>query len=308
MCAGCGRNGFGVHHRYIGGRHGSDHECGPVNEVASDNGDHCPTAGLSMARAHGARRNCATETVSVDRECAVPTRAKPELPIGVVAPAPDASARRQRARVESTRSDRRHAAGQAAHRRRHRSASRRPVPDLPIGVFAPSRARRRRSSTRTYGPRLLRSPPRRWPGRSPRPGSGVAKPSRSRVAPGNWSPSTGRPRSLLARTCETLPLRFAPRRPPTRSPVSAPTGRSSSRRRAGPRSCSPSTDASARRQRASMVLAPAAIAATPLARPLTAVGSVRLLVVPSPSWPMELSPQHRTPPPVVNAQVWLHPP
>jgi hypothetical protein len=30
-------------------------------------------------------------------------------------------------------------------------------------------------------------------------------------------------------------------------------------------------------------------------------------LVPSPSWPEELSPQHRTPPAVVRAQVWLKP-
>ena len=45
------------------------------------------------------------------------------------------------------------------------------------------------------------------------------------------------------------------------------------------------------------------IATTPLASPLTATGVVLLVVLPLPSWPLVLLPQHHTPPPVVSAQV-----
>src|SRR3990170_3387966 len=52
---------------------------------------------------------------------------------------------------------------------------------------------------------------------------------------------------------------------------------------------------------------PAAIAATPLARPATPTGTLLSVVVPFPSWPPPLLPQHLTPPPLVRAQVWLEP-
>src|SRR5262249_42867022 len=52
---------------------------------------------------------------------------------------------------------------------------------------------------------------------------------------------------------------------------------------------------------------PAAIAATPLPRPTTATGIERSVLVPSPSWPYELSPQHLTAPAVVSAQLWRSP-
>ena len=49
---------------------------------------------------------------------------------------------------------------------------------------------------------------------------------------------------------------------------------------------------------------PAVIAITPLASPLTATGVGLLVVLPLPSWPSKLLPQHCTPPPLVRAQVW----
>ena len=52
---------------------------------------------------------------------------------------------------------------------------------------------------------------------------------------------------------------------------------------------------------------PAATASTPLASPLTGTGVSRCVVVPSPTWPYPLYPQHCTPPPLVSAQVWLLP-
>src|SRR5207244_1683517 len=52
---------------------------------------------------------------------------------------------------------------------------------------------------------------------------------------------------------------------------------------------------------------PAEIAATPLGSPETATGAWRWIVVPSPSWPEPLSPQHLTPPALVSAQVWPPP-
>jgi hypothetical protein len=52
---------------------------------------------------------------------------------------------------------------------------------------------------------------------------------------------------------------------------------------------------------------PAAMDETPVARPTTAVGVVRELVVPSPSCPESFLPQHVTPPVVVNAQEWASP-
>src|SRR3990172_8273091 len=45
----------------------------------------------------------------------------------------------------------------------------------------------------------------------------------------------------------------------------------------------------------------------PLARPETSTGVLLQVVVPLPSWPSSLEPQHLTPPPVVSAQVWLVP-
>src|SRR5205085_2271358 len=52
---------------------------------------------------------------------------------------------------------------------------------------------------------------------------------------------------------------------------------------------------------------PATIAATPLANPGTSIGERRRVVVPSPSCPYVLSPQHLAPPPGVTAQVWPSP-
>src|SRR5262245_18487421 len=52
---------------------------------------------------------------------------------------------------------------------------------------------------------------------------------------------------------------------------------------------------------------PAAIAATPLDSPSTGIGTLDGVVLPLPSWPTVLEPQHSTPPPVVSAQVWLPP-
>jgi hypothetical protein len=52
----------------------------------------------------------------------------------------------------------------------------------------------------------------------------------------------------------------------------------------------------------------AEMAATPLARPETSTGILVLsVVVPSPSWPYSLSPQHLTPPLLVRAQVCRYP-
>src|SRR6266508_1161624 len=50
---------------------------------------------------------------------------------------------------------------------------------------------------------------------------------------------------------------------------------------------------------------PTAIAAIPLERPETSTGVDLETVVPSPSWPQELSPQHLTPPDLISAQVPL---
>jgi hypothetical protein len=52
---------------------------------------------------------------------------------------------------------------------------------------------------------------------------------------------------------------------------------------------------------------PAVIAVTPLARPVTSTGVLLSVVVPLPSWPAPLAPQHLTPPPLVSAHVWLEP-
>ena len=52
---------------------------------------------------------------------------------------------------------------------------------------------------------------------------------------------------------------------------------------------------------------PAAIPATPLPRPETVTGEWRSVVVPSPSWPERLSPQHWTAPALVSAHVWIPP-
>src|SRR3990172_345410 len=48
---------------------------------------------------------------------------------------------------------------------------------------------------------------------------------------------------------------------------------------------------------------PAAVAATSLLRPDTSTGVVRFVVVPSPSWPLALEPQHLRPAAAVRAQV-----
>src|SRR6266498_3682884 len=53
--------------------------------------------------------------------------------------------------------------------------------------------------------------------------------------------------------------------------------------------------------------APAAIAVTPLASPATPTGVWRSVVVPSPSSPDSLSPQHLMPPALVSAQLWRSP-
>src|SRR5947209_7930476 len=54
---------------------------------------------------------------------------------------------------------------------------------------------------------------------------------------------------------------------------------------------------------AQVLLAPAAMAETPLASPETSTGVERLVSVPSPSWPQPLSPQHLPPPALVSAQL-----
>src|SRR6188768_1416095 len=53
---------------------------------------------------------------------------------------------------------------------------------------------------------------------------------------------------------------------------------------------------------------PRASAVAPPERPCTSTGVSRRCVVPSPSWPYWLSPQHLTPPPRRTAQLWLSPP
>src|SRR5512143_3498147 len=53
--------------------------------------------------------------------------------------------------------------------------------------------------------------------------------------------------------------------------------------------------------------APATIAITPLAKPLTETGVRRLVCVPSPSCPLVFVPQHLTAPPLVSAQLWTLP-
>ena len=56
--------------------------------------------------------------------------------------------------------------------------------------------------------------------------------------------------------------------------------------------------------RAQVCRAPAVMADTPEVSPLTHAGARRIVVVPSPTWPRALSPQHSTPPPAdVSAQV-----
>src|SRR5207244_9008719 len=52
---------------------------------------------------------------------------------------------------------------------------------------------------------------------------------------------------------------------------------------------------------------PAATAAAPLVSAETSTGACRPVVVPSPSSPRSFRPQHLTPPPLVNAQVWSAP-
>src|SRR5947207_2019954 len=49
---------------------------------------------------------------------------------------------------------------------------------------------------------------------------------------------------------------------------------------------------------------PTAIPLTPFSRPATSTGTPLLAVVPWPSWPFMLAPQHFAPPPVVTTQVW----
>lgn len=51
----------------------------------------------------------------------------------------------------------------------------------------------------------------------------------------------------------------------------------------------------------------AEIALTPLLRPTTSTGVVRLAVVPSPTAPVAFQPQHFTPPVSMRAQTWLKP-
>ena len=52
---------------------------------------------------------------------------------------------------------------------------------------------------------------------------------------------------------------------------------------------------------------PAAIAVTPEPKPTTSTGVGREVLVPSPSWPKALYPQHLTPPLIVSAQMWCQP-
>ncbi len=59
---------------------------------------------------------------------------------------------------------------------------------------------------------------------------------------------------------------------------------------------------------AQLFLKPAATAATPPLRPIGEAGVRRPVVVPSPSWPKPLLPQHSVPPDVITAQVWASPP
>ena len=58
----------------------------------------------------------------------------------------------------------------------------------------------------------------------------------------------------------------------------------------------PALDAAAAGQRRSVQPLPAAIAVTPLVRPVTSTGTLLSVVVPFPSWPPAFQPQHRTPP------------
>ena len=43
---------------------------------------------------------------------------------------------------------------------------------------------------------------------------------------------------------------------------------------------------------------------TPVVNPLTSVGTLRCVLVPSPNWPKSFQPQHFAPPLAVTAQLW----
>ena len=55
------------------------------------------------------------------------------------------------------------------------------------------------------------------------------------------------------------------------------------------------------------VCSPPAAIATALVRPATLTGEERSVVVPSPSWPRSLKPQHETVPSARSAHVWIVP-
>src|SRR5665213_449938 len=55
---------------------------------------------------------------------------------------------------------------------------------------------------------------------------------------------------------------------------------------------------------AQLCAGPAAIATTPLVKPVTSAGVLRSILVPSPNWPAKLKPQHLTPPACVSAHEW----
>src|SRR5205823_610845 len=57
--------------------------------------------------------------------------------------------------------------------------------------------------------------------------------------------------------------------------------------------------------RAHVWLPPALMALMPLLKPLTSTGTLLPTVLPLPSWPEGLYPQHLTPPAAVKAHMWL---
>ncbi len=69
-----------------------------------------------------------------------------------------------------------------------------------------------------------------------------------------------------------------------------------------PQHCTPPVVVSAQ-----LKLLPAVIAATPLDRPVTGTAVALLVVLPLPSWPFPLLPQHWTPPALLIAQAWVVP-
>ena len=251
-------------------------------------------------------RRCSEQ--DVDRDVAIRGRPVPQLPAGLVeAPALDPARARQRAGVVAAGGDRADAAREPADVDRDVAIRGRPVPQLAEGVVAPAldraRARQRAGVGAAGGDRADAAREPADVDRDVAIDVFVPFPS----CPSELRPQHLTPPALVSAQVWSPPAAIA--LTPLASPLTS-TGTLLSvfvPFPSWPEALLPQHLTAPALVSAQVWSPPAAIALTPLASPLTSTGTLLSVVVPFPSWPKTLSPQHLTAPALVSAQVWTLP-